>query len=213
MTVMQLAQAVKTNMIPYDEAVKMGKKIMSEIEDRRWQLGDLADALEPKHGQNTLAKFAQEIGINFNTLMACRSTVRAWSGISRPRQISFETARELMALPDREAIARDCPDLTPKQARQIRKLRKAEKNNEEETIFPYQEPCTDCNTAEEQWQRSVANLLGDILTMRAYWDRLFGDDWKAYKIPSSHIKLAVDAKREINQMVAILKEHTRDEKN
>lgn len=57
---------------------------------------------------------------------------------------------------------------------------------------PVQEPCDDCVTGEQQWQRSASNFLGDLLAMQAYWRREFGP-WEKFKIPSTLATLAEQA--------------------
>jgi hypothetical protein len=56
------------------------------------------------------------------------------------------------------------------------------------------EPCTDCNTAEEQWQRSVSNMAGEAISLPAYWTQQFGD-WKHFEVTSELITLAKQASK------------------
>jgi hypothetical protein len=204
--------------IPYDEAVIKGKKIMLEIGNRQWELADLANHLEPKYGEQTLARYAIAIDVKYRTLQKLRSVARAWPQMTRARNISFGIAADLMAQADREQIVEGNPLLTQGQARTLIKDRRKEleesgmrvEEREEEVILPYQEPCTDCNSAVEQWQRSVGNFLGDVVTMRAYWDHLFGAAWRQFPVTSTMLKLVIDAKKEIHEIVAELhynKEH------
>ena len=197
--------------VPYDEAVIEAKKIMSDIEDRQWRLGDLADRLEPKYGDQTLAKFAEAIGHKTDTVMTWRTTARAWP--EKTIRIGFAVARILNAFPNRQQIVHENPFLTVPQARKLAREARGGKDSNEDVVFPYQEPCTDCSTAQEQWQRSLSNMLGDILSFRSYWDHLFGPEWNKYKLPSSHLTLAAQAKRELISLVASLKEHPHDEEN
>jgi len=211
---LKLVKETDNQIVPYDEGVVEGKKIMTEIEDRNWRLGDLANHVEPKYGENTLVRFAQDIGVPFNTLRNWRKIVKAWQEYDRPR--SFCIAADLVTLPNRAEIVRDNPNISSSAARKLAKEYRAaavKGEQEEEEVFPYQEPCTNCNTAQEQWQRSLGNMLGDILSFRSYWTHLFGPEWEQYKIPSSHLKLAAQAKKEFISLVAGLKEHPRDEEN
>jgi len=41
------------------------------------------------------------------------------------------------------------------------------------SVDPIQEPCENCETAAEHWQRSAENLAGDAISMRPYWTRQF----------------------------------------
>jgi hypothetical protein len=58
--------------IPYEEAVDEGKDIVTKMdgEQRRYQmrLGELADKVETKYADRTVAKFAKEIGVATCTL-------------------------------------------------------------------------------------------------------------------------------------------------
>lgn len=57
---------------------------------------------------------------------------------------------------------------------------------------PIQEPCEDCKTREEHWQRSLGNLAGDAISMPAFWTRQFGD-WETFAVPSELVTLAKQA--------------------
>jgi hypothetical protein len=50
----------------------------------------------------------------------------------------------------------------------------------------------DVDTAEERWQRSLGNLAGDAIALRAFWRQEFGD-WEKFKAPSDLITLAKQA--------------------
>jgi hypothetical protein len=67
--------------------------------------------------------------------------------------------------------------------------------SEEFLADPIQEACEDCETAAEHWQRSLENLAGDALSVRAFWKRQFGD-WQQFKASPSLIKLARRAAKE-----------------
>jgi hypothetical protein len=59
------------------------------------RLGELADKLEPRYGDRTVAKFAAEIGIAACTLKRCLSVYRAWKGIEAPAPLSYAVLQEL----------------------------------------------------------------------------------------------------------------------
>ena len=214
---LKLVQEITDQMVPYDKAVIEGKKIISEIEGHQWALADLANCVEPKYGDATLKKLGEDIGINFHTLERLRSVARAWPENRRRRLNSFAVHQDLMAHPNRHQMLLDNPNLTTRQARKLSTEHRTSVTKEdvanEEVVFPYQEECTDCNTAQEQWQRSLGNMLGDILSFRSYWDHLFGPEWNKYELPSSHLTLAAQAKKEFTSLVASLKEHPHDEEN
>jgi hypothetical protein len=110
--------------ISFDEAVREAKTILvqiSEFEARgHYRIGALADKLEPKYGDRTLAKFAKEIGIAKCTVDRYRTVYRAWKGKLAPGPIlpSYAVLRELATHPEREQIIRDNPNLTKSEAQQ-----------------------------------------------------------------------------------------------
>jgi hypothetical protein len=111
-----------TDTIPYDHAVREGQEIVLEIEAAergQLRLGELADRLEPKYGNRTLAKFAAEIGVRSKcTLDRYRTVYRAWAGKLAPGPISssYAVLRELAKHPKREQIIRENPNLTKREA-------------------------------------------------------------------------------------------------
>lgn len=66
---------------------------------------------------------------------------------------------------------------------------------------PIQDDCDDCLTDERRWQFSAANILGDILAMRAYWAREFGKDWRRFEKPTALIALAQQARAEVEMLL------------
>jgi hypothetical protein len=199
------------NIVPYDTAVIEGKKIISEIDDKQWVLGDLADRIEPRYGDKTLLRFSEELGITYPALASYRAVARAWPE-HFPRG-KYSVARALMKVPDRREIVLKSPNLTYQQALSLAMELRCEDKEKEEVLFPYEDSCIDCSSAEEQWHRSLDNLLGDLLSRFAYWDHMFGPEWRHYKISSLSLKAAVKAKKEFIKLVASLKEHEREKKN
>jgi hypothetical protein len=110
-----------TDTIPFDDAVREGKEIIALLEDTErqshWRLGELADKLEPKYNDRTLAKFAEAIGIAACTLERHRSVFRKWQAIPAARPISYAVLRALQDHPNRAAIVEKQPNLTAREAR------------------------------------------------------------------------------------------------
>lgn len=129
-----------TDTIGYDTAVREGKEIVLEIEAAergQLRLGELADNLEPKYGDRTLAKFAAEIGVGSKcTLDRYRTVYRAWAGKLAPGPNlvpQYAVLRELATHPEREQIIRQNPNLTKREARdKMRALKRNEKEKAEE---------------------------------------------------------------------------------
>jgi hypothetical protein len=68
---------------------------------------------------------------------------------------------------------------------------------------PIQEDCTDCDTLEQYWQRSLGNLAGDAISMRSFWTREFGK-WQKFEAPSSLVTLAKQAAKVWTELAAEL---------
>jgi hypothetical protein len=109
--------------IKYNDAVTEGKEIIANLEaaeSKQLRLGELADKLEPKYGDRTLAKFADEIGVAKCTLERHRNVYRAYDGklAPGPISVSYAVLRELQKHPEREQIIQAKPYLTKREARE-----------------------------------------------------------------------------------------------
>jgi DNA-binding Lrp family transcriptional regulator len=71
------------------------------------------------------------------------------------------------------------------------------------SVDPIQEPCENCATVAEHWQRSAENLAGDAISMRPYWTRQFGE-WEKFDVPTSLMTLAKEAAKEWAQLACDL---------
>jgi hypothetical protein len=116
--------------IPFDEAVRRGKDLktkraaLHEAEALiQWQLGELADKVEPKYGGETLAELAKELGEETASLKRNRSFYRAWkpNGATWPQSVTYSVLRELATHPDREQLLRDNPEMTVREAQALRR--------------------------------------------------------------------------------------------
>jgi hypothetical protein len=117
--------------IDYETAVAEGKEILAKIDsslDRLMRLGELADEVEKGYGEGRLNRFATEIGIAACTLERCRSVFRAWPK-QAPAPKSYAVAQELQAHPDRFEIIRRNPDMTKREARQMKRRYDREKKS------------------------------------------------------------------------------------
>jgi hypothetical protein len=110
-------------MIDFDAAVSEGKEILARAEGDQMRLAELADGIEPRYGDQTLERFAREIGVAACTLKRRRSVYRAWKDIGAPAPQCYAVAQELATHPDRANIIRTNPDITKRQARQIMRER------------------------------------------------------------------------------------------
>ena len=146
------------DIINYDEAVREGRKILARIEDAerdQLRLGELADKLEPKYKDRTLAKFANEIGVAKCTLDRYRTVYRAWAGklAPGPNSISYAVLRELATHPDREEIIRENPKITKRAAHDL--MRKQEYAAQEKQV---QEQENEWRGHSRKWYKNLVAL-------------------------------------------------------
>jgi hypothetical protein len=98
--------------IPYDDAVEKGRTIVSSMKNMQFELGQIADQLEPKYREETLKRYAEEIGIDYGTLKSYRTTHKAWK--DAPVRPPFSVAKALNRHPRRADIIQENPDITVK---------------------------------------------------------------------------------------------------
>jgi hypothetical protein len=97
--------------------------------------------------------------------------------------------------------------------RKAREPRKAAPKAKSETIdMMADEPCADCNTQEDFWHRSLANMAGEAISLPAYWTQQFGDDWEKFEVPSHLITLAKQAAETWNDIVESLEKRRKPQK-
>lgn len=60
----------------FEEICDHSRKVVGEIDSRRWIVGDDACEIETRYGQHTLESFAREIGMN-------KSTVAGWKRVAQ----------------------------------------------------------------------------------------------------------------------------------
>jgi hypothetical protein len=104
-------------LIHYADAVREGKEISNRLralETDGWRLGDIANLLEQKYGDQTLARYANEIGVPYKTVLNCRTTARAWPENSLRRE--FSICRALNAHPRRHKLLSDNPNWSKREA-------------------------------------------------------------------------------------------------
>jgi hypothetical protein len=124
-----------TDIIDFNAAVVEGKQILEQIElaERgQLRLGEIVAKLERNYNDRTVAKYADALGIATCTLHRYKAVYQAWEGKVAPGPLSpsYAVLRELQTLPDREEILREKPNMTKRDAAEIKRKRK---NAEPET--------------------------------------------------------------------------------
>jgi len=143
--------------IKYDVAVREGKEIIANEKRGQMRLGELADKLEPKYADRTLAKFAAEIGIAACTLERHRSVYRAWKENPAPGPVSYAVLRALQDHPDRADIVKNNPDLTQAEARKLMRPYRGEDSGKQDK----EEQETDWDKHNRRWFKNLVALAHD----------------------------------------------------
>jgi hypothetical protein len=121
--------------IPFDEAVERGKDLFAKMDALheadaliQFLVGEIADKVEPKLNgeENTLAELAKGLGRECETVRRYRSFYRAWKGSSiwatwPSPSFKFSLLREIATHPNREQLLRDNPNMTVREARELRR--------------------------------------------------------------------------------------------
>jgi hypothetical protein len=81
----------------WDELVEAG---LMTISNHQWKLGDLAREVETNYGENSLAKYATALNMEYNTLRRYRDVAKAFPE-SATRVADWSVCRELAAQSDR----------------------------------------------------------------------------------------------------------------
>lgn len=93
------------------EDVETGRRLVKEIGQRQWELGDLALKVAPMgddHAHNgseaVIERFAEEIGVAADTLSSYREVAAAWAEGARAPSAPWTLYRELRNKADRGAL-------------------------------------------------------------------------------------------------------------
>lgn len=108
-----------TDFIPFEDGVREGKDILERERQGSLRLGEIADKLERKYADRTLAKFAREIGLAPCTVERHLSVYRAWKEKPALGPVLYGVLRALQDHPDRASIIEENPKLTQKEAQKM----------------------------------------------------------------------------------------------
>ena len=86
----------------WDEHVREGIEARQQRDGAQWRLGDLAASVETTYGEQSLQKYAEEIGVEFNTLREYRRVANEFGNATRVANLSWTHHREVAALDDPE---------------------------------------------------------------------------------------------------------------
>ena len=114
------AEPVEQARINFDTAVTEAKGHIWSKEFHETKIGELADRLEPKYGAQTLAKFAEAIGLAYETVKKYRTVFRKYKDTPiGETSTSFAVKSSLAAVPEAADIIMAKPEMTTPEARGI----------------------------------------------------------------------------------------------
>jgi hypothetical protein len=114
-------------LIFWDEAVEEGKRLIGDLEANQMRIGEVDDKLEPKYDDSTLARYAQIMETNVNTLQNYRSVYRTWHEDPKVKTFpKFSIAKALVRHPDRAKKVEERPNITEREAKEETKKFKGE---------------------------------------------------------------------------------------
>jgi hypothetical protein len=120
-----------TEQIPWKDAVREGREILARDRADKLRLGELADKIEPKYGDRTMAKFAEALGINKSTLNHYRTTYRAWKIVPPAAKSTPYAVLEVLAtIDDRVAVITAEPNMSKRRAEVHRVVKDDPKRDE-----------------------------------------------------------------------------------
>jgi hypothetical protein len=197
-------QAIARPKIPWAEAVKRGRECVARASDIQWELGELANNIEPKYGEETLERLAAELDVNPGTLKNYRTVFRAFPGKEPRGSNSFKVCDVFTSQEDRLKLVARRKWTVAEATKYVKKRREKQLEKEESEREP-DEPEDEEDTPETKWQRSLSNHAGDAIAMISLWKKLFGD-WRKFKVPSDLVTLATRAAEEWNELAGDLAE-------
>jgi hypothetical protein len=122
--------------VDFDKAdIALGKRLVKQHDRNQFAMGELADRIETKYGDNTLEDFSAVIGIAYSTLKDCRHVHRKWKDSPvKPR--NFSVAKALASYKDKDQYIQEFHDATELEARAyVRRSKKdAKETKARETI-------------------------------------------------------------------------------
>jgi len=114
-------QGETVDQLEFDVAVTEAKGHIWSVEFHERKIGELADRVEPKYGDATLEKFAEAIGLPYESVKRYRSTYRKYKDANFG-ETSPPSAGVLAALqghPKRDEIIKEFPKLKVREARTL----------------------------------------------------------------------------------------------
>jgi len=94
------AQVADPDRIYWDDHVRQGREARERRDGAQWTLGDLAASVETTYGDASIQKYAEEVGIPYDTLRRYRDVARRFPESARHRALSFGHHQSVASLDD-----------------------------------------------------------------------------------------------------------------
>jgi hypothetical protein len=190
--------------LAWEQAVMAGIEARQAADRSQWKLGDLALDVETTYGGHTLEKYAEAIGVEYETLKAYRYVAERYQKVTRVTNLSWTHYRAVARYPDRMqwlqkaeannwssremAVQADDADL-----RTIRELRKDLRTEAEKH---YQQVQAEHREEVRQFQQKVQQDIEDQLAKGASTESVYMHLQSVKdQIPDPEFKRAVDMVR------------------
>ena len=92
------------NLKTWEEFVSAGVMARELKDMSQWFIGELATGIEKKYGEDSLGKYAREIGVNPKSLAEYRRVVKKWPRYKRLRYMSFSHHQRVLKANDPEEV-------------------------------------------------------------------------------------------------------------
>jgi hypothetical protein len=140
-----------TNAIKYEAAVDELKTLRDGTDSNIWRMAEIAMAVEPKYGEETLQRLATDVGLAYTTLRHYRTTVDAWPecGVRPP----FSVAYILNSHDDRLALIKKKPDMTKREAKKIMRELRGDVGDD---------PQSEISNTEKGERKKLAKIIADL---------------------------------------------------
>jgi hypothetical protein len=147
--------------IRWDAAVREGKQIIERSVRDQLRLGEIADKVETRYGENTLEKLAVAIGVAPCTLERHRSVYRAYKDTKpAPGPVSYSVLRALQDHPDRVELIQANPKMTQSEARKLARPYKENKDSDEPAKGKQDE--NEWDQHNRRWFKNLYNLAEEV---------------------------------------------------
>jgi hypothetical protein len=123
-----------TSVPTYADLVRLGREAVSLESRGAWAAGDVAGTMATQYGDETLARFARDIGTEYATLRVQRWVAAQFPEKVRHPTFSWSVHQTLAGQPDRLELLASRPDWTVKSARALVASRKPKPDRPERKL-------------------------------------------------------------------------------